>query len=334
MGKIKRAVALAAARGSSPHEIQEFLLARGLGREAADKLINDVLSDPLFGPLQQTAARLEKAYGLLQTYSDLTCDSPSSPHVSEESDITPQRFFEEYCAQNRPVVIRNFVSHWPAVSHWSPSNLAKRLGDAPVSVCIGREDAEHSELDFDEFEVEMPFDEFVSEVLRQSPTNDLYLSGRNFAFARPEFMPLLSEIPPPHGFVVEAADHRATKLWLGPAGTLTAMHHDCTNALFCQVYGRKRFHLVPSFSLPHIRNDLGVYSAFDAETCEGLSTEQQNAIRCHSVDVLPGDALFLPVGWWHQVRALDVSISVTLQAFAQRSGNVRWKRGYWIPKQD
>ena len=29
----------------------------------------------------------------------------------------------------------------------------------------------------------------------------------------------------------------------------------------------------------------------------------------------PGEALFLPVGWWHHVRALDLSISVAFNHF-------------------
>jgi ribosomal protein L16 Arg81 hydroxylase len=29
----------------------------------------------------------------------------------------------------------------------------------------------------------------------------------------------------------------------------------------------------------------------------------------------PGQALFIPVGWWHHVRSLDVSISVSFTNF-------------------
>ncbi len=33
-------------------------------------------------------------------------------------------------------------------------------------------------------------------------------------------------------------------------------------------------------------------------------------------EIGPGDALFLPIGWWHHVEALDVSISVSFTNFA------------------
>jgi ribosomal protein L16 Arg81 hydroxylase len=35
------------------------------------------------------------------------------------------------------------------------------------------------------------------------------------------------------------------------------------------------------------------------------------------IDVVigPGDLLFLPIGWWHYVRGLDVSITMTFTNF-------------------
>ena len=33
------------------------------------------------------------------------------------------------------------------------------------------------------------------------------------------------------------------------------------------------------------------------------------------VEIGPGDLLFLPVGWWHHVRGLDTSITMTFTNF-------------------
>ena len=31
----------------------------------------------------------------------------------------------------------------------------------------------------------------------------------------------------------------------------------------------------------------------------------------------PGDVLFIPIGWWHHVRSLDVSVTLTCTAFVR-----------------
>ena len=38
--------------------------------------------------------------------------------------------------------------------------------------------------------------------------------------------------------------------WIGPAGTLTALHHDLTNNFIAQVTGRKMFKLLPPSAPP------------------------------------------------------------------------------------
>jgi len=43
----------------------------------------------------------------------------------------------------------------------------------------------------------------------------------------------------------------------------------------------------------------------------------------------PADALLIPVGWWHAVQALDVSLSVTFVCFDRAARNAEW-RDYWI----
>ena len=45
----------------------------------------------------------------------------------------------------------------------------------------------------------------------------------------------------------------------------------------------------------------------------------------HEVELSPGQALFIPAGWWHEVDALDVSISLSVTAFA-RPNRYEWYR--------
>jgi hypothetical protein len=40
-----------------------------------------------------------------------------------------------------------------------------------------------------------------------------------------------------------------------------------------------------------------------------------DGLRYEKLLLNPGDALFIPIGWWHQVRSLDFSVSATYTNF-------------------
>ena len=138
------------------------------------------------------------------------------------------------------------------------------------------------------------------------------LIANNRNLARPELRPLLLDIALPSGYF-DPSPGRAARcgaLWFGPAGTVSALHHDTSNILLCQIFGRKRVRLYPPDEPRLLAAARGVYSDLDPERdAAGL------AGRGLDVVLAPGEALFLPVGWWHHVRALDVSISLAFNHF-------------------
>lgn len=137
----------------------------------------------------------------------------------------------------------------------------------------------------------------------------------NQNFYEPALAPLFDDVRPYPPIVPDPAPHSALNLWLGPAGTRTPLHHDQANILFCQVYGRKRFHLISPRELALTPYSFGLTCPIDCENPDLARFPDFGDVKVHVVEVGPGDALFLPVGWWHQVRALDVAISVTFTEF-------------------
>lgn len=103
------------------------------------------------------------------------------------------------------------------------------------------------------------------------------------------------------------------RFWLGPAGTVTPLHCDYDDNVFAQVWGTKRILLSPphhdEFLYPREANAILFGSPFDPEAPDFDKfplARQATMIDCI---VSPGDMLYVPAGWYHQVRALTFSLS-------------------------
>ncbi|APA68875.1 cupin-like domain-containing protein [Janthinobacterium sp. 1_2014MBL_MicDiv] len=103
------------------------------------------------------------------------------------------------------------------------------------------------------------------------------------------------------------------RFWVGPAGTVTPLHCDYDDNIFAQVWGSKRIFLSPphhdAFLYPSEANAILFGSPFDPEAPDFQRfplARQATMIECI---VEPGDMLYVPAGWYHQVRALTFSLS-------------------------
>ena len=87
------------------------------------------------------------------------------------------------------------------------------------------------------------------------------------------------------------------------------------NILITQVIGRKRFRLIAPQHWQHLYNNVGVFSDVDCETPDLARHPKFRHVSVADATLEPGETLFMPVGWWHHARALDVSITVTFTNF-------------------
>jgi len=258
----------------------------------------------------------EKALWLLSVYRQLAKER-SRLAIDTVDDIDPTSFFERYYFENRPLKIRGFAARWQDFSGWSVPRLLERFGDADVEIMFGRNAHTDYDEDVDKMRRTLPFREFVAMLndAEGAQTNDFYLAARNLALLR-TFGPLVAELQPLPGFLTQ---HEASYLniWIGPAGTVTKLHHDLTNVLFMQLFGSKRITFVAPYDTSLVYNKDGVIAQVNAEKPDYKKHPLFAGASTASVTVDPGDAIFLPVGWWHQVRSLSASVSLTFINFTR-----------------
>ena len=103
------------------------------------------------------------------------------------------------------------------------------------------------------------------------------------------------------------------RFWIGPAGTVTPVHCDYDDNIFAQIWGTKRIFLSPphhdEFLYPREANAILFGSPFDPEAPDFDQFPLARQATMIEVIVHPGDMLYVPAGWYHQVRALTFSLS-------------------------
>jgi ribosomal protein L16 Arg81 hydroxylase len=155
----------------------------------------------------------------------------------------------------------------------------------------------------------------VTTVIEAGLGNDSYLVANNEVLAKPAMAPLWDDFTLDRRYLTRNDEHTHAFLWFGPRGTVTPLHHDAMNVLFNQVVGRKRFQLISPLESPYLYNSVSVYS--DVDILEPDIVRFPLFAHAHPIELVlePGETLFVPVGWWHHVESLDLSISVSFTNF-------------------
>lgn len=305
-------------------ELLETLERHGVPRALAIREIDAVARSPLTMGARRVA-RLVRAHELVARVRREVDKLASRPLlVDRQSGLSLEQFVDRYYAANVPVVLTDTMQVWPALSRWSPAYLKERYGEALVEVTLDRDADPHADANYAAHSKTMRLGEFCDRVGSAGCTNDFYLVANNRIWERPALEPLFDDVGGPHEYLDDKRGGGWTSMWFGPAGTVTPLHHDTANVLFCQVFGRKRVLLFPPLELSLVQNmHHGVYSDVDPENPDADAFPAFADIPRREVVLEPGEALFIPVGWWHHVRALEVSISLAFTNF-RVSNDFRW----------
>ncbi|MDJ0787841.1 MAG: cupin-like domain-containing protein [Myxococcota bacterium] len=218
-------------------------------------------------------------------------------------------FRREYVTAARPVVVTGMLSEWPAFQEWSFPRLAERFGDRLVTVGETREGRLVVDPKVGIPQREVAFGEYLGELEQGDP-------GWYLLSPVDERLPeLLEEVRYPR--IVAEAAFRSVRMWLGAEGVVSALHHDLPENFLAQVIGRKKVILVDK------RHRRGVYRngilhgapnfcRVDAENPDYERHPRFRGVPTQEVVLEPGEMLFIPRFWFHQLRTLDPSLSVNL----------------------
>lgn len=302
-------------------ELVDVMVRRGFTRGAAEREIAVLSASPMLSVALRAVRPAQKMADLLSLLGRLFV---RSGFTIEHRKLSPEQFFHDYFFTNRPVVMTGLTDDWPARWTWSLDYFRRRFGDVEVEITDHRDADEAYERNFSGHRRRVTFAEYVTMVER-GDGNDHYLVARNHVLDLPGLRPLYDDFSCPKGFLDPQTPERPyVRLWLGPRGTLTPLHCDDRNVLFAQVVGRKQVKLVPPYFLPNVYNDDRCYSPV---VMEAVDLERFPAMR--DVPVLetvlePGECLFIPLGWWHWVRSLDVAASLTFTNFLHDEPPLIW----------
>ena len=206
--------------------------------------------------------------------------------------------FRARAQQGLPFLMRGLVRRWP-LSRFSPDILRERYSHVPVRARVG--DYINTAFAPDRAMQDMCMGDYLDLVAVEQPLppylGNLELRELNSLCHWPTYF---DKMGPPRFLV-------------GPAGTVTPLHCDYDDNIFAQVWGRKRIFLSPphhdAFLYPSEANAILFGSPFDPEAPDFERfplARQACMIECI---VEPGDMLYVPAGWYHQVRALTFSLS-------------------------
>ncbi|XP_030299033.1 bifunctional peptidase and (3S)-lysyl hydroxylase JMJD7 isoform X2 [Sparus aurata] len=243
----------------------------------------------------------------------------SVPYLEEPPD--PLQFYRDWIGPNKPCIIRNAFSHWPALSRWSPEYLREKVGSKVISVAVtpnGYADAVSGDRFVMPEERRMSFSAVLDII-----EGKVEVGGGVF-YVQKQCSNLTEELP-------ELTDDVEPHVsWMSDA----LVHKDHYENLYCVISGEKNFILLPPTDRPFIpygeyqpalyhQRDDGEFEVVDQSGSEKVpwipldpldpdlerypQYRRARPLRC---SVKAGEMLYLPSLWFHHVQQSHGCIAV------------------------
>lgn len=310
----KRWIAENLLRGAHADELADILIREGFHESLARLEVETAAQHPYVAAAQSLGRQIRKRDWFLHVRQMMEREH-GSPSIERRGRIDGETFHTEFCGLNRPVILTEMVSDWPAIRKWTPQYLRERCEDEMIQIQARRDSNPGYEIEKDAHRDSCRFGDFVQKVFFGGVSNDCYMTASNATSNSAVLDRLWNDIQMPPEITDPSGAKERTFLWIGPSGTVTPLHHDLTNNFMAQITGRKRIRIISPAHHPFIYNHRHCFSRVDIDNVDEAEFPLFRNALIHDFVLHPGELLFLPVGWWHHVVAMDPSITVTFTNF-------------------
>jgi hypothetical protein len=259
--------------------------------------------------------------------------------IERKHGLTPPAFAREHLRGTAtPLIVTGAIERWTARSKWTFEFMKAAYGSDLVCAelglesGIGRMTTLAAYVDYVNARTES-LDGFWVDVASGRPLRDApelpavppYLVSWHAFQKHPE---LLHDIEPVPDFVDDwvlalspslretferTARREYWELFIGPEGSLSNFHQDYrhTHAYLAQILGRKRVMLFSPEDFALVSEGHpgpGQPEDLSSLALPGRATAYEGVLN-------PGELLFIPADWWHWVRGLEKSITVSHNFF-------------------
>ncbi len=227
-------------------------------------------------------------------------------------DISREDFYENYLKKRKPVVIRNMARKWPAYQKWNLDFMKNTVGDIVVPLYDSSKADPAAPINT--AAAKMKFTEYI-DLIKETPT-DLRIFFFDPIKAAPE---LLNDYIFPKDLMGGFLD-KYPSMFFGGKGSVTFMHFDIDMPHIFHTHFNGRKHVLlfdykwkeRLYKLPFATYALEDYDIEHPDFEKFPALDGIEGIECF---LEHGDTLFMPTGWWHWMKYLDGSFSISLRAW-------------------
>jgi len=225
---------------------------------------------------------------------------------------TREEFERRWVDRNRPVILTGIASRWPAIERWTPEYLRSVAGDNPVNFHYdenGNFQRWYTSPD-DREERQLTLGEFLDMLDSGEQVDRYYMTEHSLRDVSPQ---LLGDVD-----LSRYIDDAEPELFLGRETKMPLHYHGVTEALLCQLQGRKRVTLYHPNQYGKLYpgrwyRPAPLFSRVDASSPDLERYPKFGQAEPIEFWLEPGEILYIPVGWWHftKVEGQAISLSIT-----------------------